>query len=233
MSSRFKEEEISKNKQLRLEYVKDFVEFDDDDIQALKSAGPVLGPVLPNLIDQVYFKLFSYDPTKQVFVQRYGSLDQATGEKILTLDSSAIKGRKDFLTRWVKMIIAGDYESGQIWKYMERVGVVHAGASLKHGPPLFVCLRDCLLLFGWLETILVKTLLDVPDSMLSIEEKARTIAAFNKVLWIQAEFFSHAQEKDQPPRSEILMSKPVGFALMVVALSTIVTAICWKLATGI
>ena len=80
----------------RFGYLADFVGFGKDDIDAIHSAAPHLGPLVPALVDAVYDKLFSYDATKRHFVPRQSGYDGPTPEGLdaLTLEHPMIAFRK-------------------------------------------------------------------------------------------------------------------------------------------
>ncbi|KAJ1516859.1 hypothetical protein HMI54_007911 [Coelomomyces lativittatus] len=61
----------------RFSYVTSFVGFNDDDKKAIKDSAPHLAPLVPTVVDAVYNKLFTYDITKMVFIQR---MEGYTGE---------------------------------------------------------------------------------------------------------------------------------------------------------
>ena len=54
----------------RFEYLAEFMGFGPEDVTAVHAAAEHLAPVVPELVDAVYDKLFSYDATKRHFVRR-------------------------------------------------------------------------------------------------------------------------------------------------------------------
>ena len=117
-----------------------------------------------------------------------------------------------------KIILEGDYKSGKVFRYMEKVGFIHAAQlSSRNAKPLFVPVRDSLLLLGHIEGELARTVINAPEELVAEQSKVPLLAAFNKVLffltrsghvwryalipalcllqvlWIQGELMSHAQ----------------------------------------
>ena len=54
----------------RFGYVAEFMGFGPDDVAAIHGAAPHLAPVVPQLVEAVYEKLFGYDSTKRHFVPK-------------------------------------------------------------------------------------------------------------------------------------------------------------------
>jgi len=180
----------------RIAYLKDFLEFGDEDVQALKDIVPLASPLIPTILDAVYTKLFTYDITKTTFLNRNSGFDGKLDESLETLghDSEQIKFRKDFLKVWIVKLLTGDYKSMKQWEYMDKVGIMHTGqAGFKHREkklPLHVEYIHMAALLGWVETLLATTLIGLPEETLATKDKLRMIAAVNKVLWIQNDLFS-------------------------------------------
>ena len=61
------EQRLEKDLGYRFGYLAEFVGFGPEDIEAIHASAPHLAPLVPNLVDAVYVKLFSYDATKRLF----------------------------------------------------------------------------------------------------------------------------------------------------------------------
>ena len=59
----------------RFNYLSEFIGFDEADIQAIHDSAEHLAPIVPQLVDAVYEKLFSYDATKRHFVPKQSGYD--------------------------------------------------------------------------------------------------------------------------------------------------------------
>ena len=87
--------------QYRFNYVCKFAEFGEEDINYIKSAAPILSPLVQAVVDAVYIKLFSFDITKQTFLKRNEGFAGKLPENLehLTVEDEQIKFRKDFLKK--------------------------------------------------------------------------------------------------------------------------------------
>lgn len=54
----------------RVRYLRDFLDFRARDAEMIKKLGPLVFPLIPKIVDGMYFKLFEFDITKQVFLKR-------------------------------------------------------------------------------------------------------------------------------------------------------------------
>ena len=63
-------------------YLTEFIGFGEDDIKAIHGSAEHLGPVVPQLVDAVYDKLFTYDATKRHFVPRQAGYEGSLPENI-------------------------------------------------------------------------------------------------------------------------------------------------------
>ena len=115
----------------RLEYLKKFISFTDDDAAALHAAAPVVSPLVPAAVDAVYVKLFTFDITTKSFLPRQSGYVGKTpnGVSDLALDHPMIQFRKDFLTGYLKKLVTMDYKKFQSWEYMDKVGLMHTGKA--------------------------------------------------------------------------------------------------------
>ena len=66
----------------RFRYLRDFIGFGNDDVDAIHAAAVFLGPRVPGLVDAVYDKLFAYDATKRHLVPRQSGYEGPLPEGI-------------------------------------------------------------------------------------------------------------------------------------------------------
>ncbi|KAH8823113.1 Protoglobin-domain-containing protein [Flagelloscypha sp. PMI_526] len=196
---------IRKSLEARMAYLTDFLDFGLDDAIAISDVAPFVHSVIPGMVDGMYAKLFEFDITKKVFMQRNEGFDGELPKTLedLTLDSPQIVFRKVFMKSWARRVLTADYTSDKTWVYMNKVGLMHTGVSpFKHQralgiPPLNVPYRDCALMLGWVQQVLQSSILSVPESKISFEKKLTAVNAINKVIWIQNDLFSRHYIKDE------------------------------------
>ncbi|KAI9001358.1 Protoglobin-domain-containing protein [Trametes punicea] len=182
----------------RIAYLTDFLNFTSRDAEIISKIAPHVHEVIPAMVDGMYAKLFEFDITKKVFMTRNQGFDGPLPHTLeeLTLDSAQIVFRKVFMKAWARRVLTADYSSGKTWAYMDKVGIMHTGASpFKHQrtmgiAPLNVPYRDIALTLGWIQTVLHSAILQLPESKCPASDKIEAIAAINKVLWIQNDLFS-------------------------------------------
>ncbi|KAJ3355927.1 hypothetical protein HDU83_002212 [Entophlyctis luteolus] len=174
----------------RFQYVSKFVDFNQSDIDAVKAAAPLIAPLVPTIVDAVYDRLFSFDLTKEIFLQQndgfHGKL--ATSLSTLTTEDAQIKFRKDFLAKYLVKLVTAEYDAKFV-AYLDRVGRIHTNTPTKKSR-INVEYIHCNALFGWLHGFLAETVDQLPQLKDAPQARAKTLAAFSKLLWIQNDFFS-------------------------------------------
>lgn len=165
----------------RFGYLAEFIGFGKDDIDAIHTAAPHLGPLVPALVDAVYDKLFSYDATKRHFVPRHSGYDGPVpdGLAALTLEHPMIAFRKQHLGRYLTRLVTGEYDGAMVG-YLDRVGKIHTPAA--GSPALDVPLVQMNALLGFVATALTQTILSFG---LDRQAESRLLLAFGKLFWIQ------------------------------------------------
>lgn len=115
----------------RIQYLRDFIEFTPEDAAALHASAPVVGPLVPVVVDAVYKKLLSFDVTAKSFVPRQTGYEGVTPTHAsdLTLEHPQIKFRKDFLAGYLVKLVTLDYSKPSSWEYLNKVGLMHTGQS--------------------------------------------------------------------------------------------------------
>ncbi|KAG8949082.1 hypothetical protein FRC03_000447 [Tulasnella sp. 419] len=177
----------------RVSYILDFVGFNENDVKALRIAGPIIRPHISLLVDAVYGKLLSYDVTREAFVESKNKhLNKEERLMTVTPKSDRMKYFKDFFRHWLLKIFICDWEDLQTFAYFDRVGIAHIGGSgFRHREDRGKYAVDYMhigLLLGFLSEAVTKKILAV-DSI-SLAEKTQVLGAFTKVMWIQNDLMS-------------------------------------------
>jgi len=175
------EQKLESDLAYRFGYVAEFMGFGENDIAAIHGSAELLAPIVPQLVDAVYDKLFSYDATKRHFVPRQSGYEGDVPQDIesLELDHEMIEFRKQHLGRYLKRLVTKPYD-GDMVKYLDLVGKMHtSGAGSKK---LDVPLVQMNALMGLVSDALLATILGLG---LDAETTANTLRAFNKLLWLQ------------------------------------------------
>jgi len=173
----------------RFGYVAKFVGFGEEDIKCIHASAEILAPLVPTVVDLVYQKLFSFDVTKKTFLIRN---DKFTGSMESTLDalndssSEQIRFRKDMLSKYLVKLVTADYSDPDFLVYLDWVGKIHTKrAGNKNIVVDYIHINA---LFGYVEHILLSTI--ATCKALDEEQRAKTLCAFNKLLWIQNDLFA-------------------------------------------
>ncbi len=178
---RIDEAKLENDLSYRFGYLAEFMGFGPDDIKTIHAAAAHLAPIVPALVDAVYVKLFGYDATKRHFVPRQSGY---TGEvpkdiEALTLDAEQIRFRKEHLANYLKKLVTANYDD-KLVTYLDMVGKIHTPKA--GSKELNVPLVQMNALMGFVSDAIVNVILGLP---LSAEDKAKTIRAFCKLLWLQ------------------------------------------------
>lgn len=177
----------------RFQYLADFTEFTPQDIDVIHQAAEALAPLVPQLVDAVYVKLFSYDATKRHFVPRQSGYEGAVPENIdaLDLDHEMIQFRKSHLARYLQALVTREYNAAMVG-YLDMVGKIHtpqAGSATLQVP-----LVQMNALMGYVSDALLTTILDLG---LDRETERKTLRAFNKLLWLQNDLINRHYAAEQ------------------------------------
>ena len=178
---RIDEDRLESDVQYRVGYLTEFMGFSADDVAAIQGAAPLLGPVVPKLVDAVYDKLFSFDATKRHFVPRQSGYEGDLPESVEALEQNheMIEFHKQHLGRYLVALVTRNYDEKMI-NYLDMVGKMHtpkAGSA-----ELDVPLVQMNALMGFVSDALTATILSFK---LDRDTEVRTLRAFNKLLWLQ------------------------------------------------
>lgn len=175
------EQKLESDLAYRFGYLTGFMGFGEDDISAIHGAAEHLAPIVPQLVDAVYDKLFSYDATKRHFVPRQSGYEGEVPESLESLqqDHEMIEFRKQHLGRYLVRLVTNPYD-GNMVNYLDLVGKMHTPKA--GSKELNVPLVQMNALMGFVSDALVATILGLS---LDAETTSRTLRAFNKLLWLQ------------------------------------------------
>jgi hypothetical protein len=180
----------------RFQYLAEFIGFGPDDVAVVHGAAAHLAPLVPSLVDAVYDKLHGYDATWRHFVPRQhgyaGDVPADVGH--LAMDHPQIAFRKQHLGRYLVALVSRPYDEKMV-AYLDMVGKMHtpkAGSA-----ELDVPLVQMNALLGFVADALVATILGLG---LPRDAEAKTLRAFNKLLWVQNDLVTrHYQDRPAPP----------------------------------
>ncbi|ORZ03996.1 Protoglobin-domain-containing protein [Syncephalastrum racemosum] len=184
----------------RFDYVAGFMDFGQDDIDAIKAVADKVKPLAPVVVDAVYEKLFKYDVTKKHFLPKNEGFEGKTANSLeeLTLDHPQIKFRKDFLSKYLNKLLSGPYDERML-RYLDWVAKIHTDTPEKKSK-INVDYIHINALLGYVETTLVG---GIHSLNLDKETELKALAAFNKLLWIQNDYFAKYYMRDHSAAQEV------------------------------
>lgn len=170
----------------RYDYLCDFIGFGADDVFAIQSCAPYLGPQIGTLVESTYAKLLSYDATARHFVARQhgysGPLPSTADE--LTSAHPQIQFRKEHLSKYFMQLLGRSYDAKMVL-YFDMVGKIHTPDA--GNPDIRVPLIQMNVLLGQIADVVTEVIAQLGlDSVTTI----KTIRAFQKLFWIQNDFIS-------------------------------------------
>ncbi|HJZ55877.1 MAG TPA: protoglobin family protein, partial [Gemmataceae bacterium] len=181
----------------RFAYVAEFMGFGPADTEAIHAAAAHLAPLVPALVDAVYHKLHTYDSTWRHFLPRQHGYDGAIPADLsqLTMDHPQIAYRKQHLARYLAALVTRPYD-GKMLDYLDMVGKIHTPKA--GSQEIDVPLVQMNALMGFVSDALSATILGLG---LPREAEAKTLRAFNKLLWVQNDLITrHYQDRADEPR---------------------------------
>lgn len=169
----------------RFDYLAEFMGFGPEDVAAIHSAAPLLAPLVPRLVDAVYVKLFAYDATKRHFLPRQHGYDGELPAELdaLTLEHDQIAFRKSHLAAYFERLVTQAYDRRMVG-YLDLVARIHT--PRRGNASIDVPLVQMTALMGFVSDALLAAILDLPIDQ---GARARTVRAFNKLLWLQHDLF--------------------------------------------
>lgn len=127
MAEHIDETRLRSDLHYRFEYISKFLDFTQYDISILNSLAPILLPVLPNIVDEIYAKLYSFDITQNYFLIRNDGFQNYQTTKnikrnLLTVQTNY---RKDMLSVYFQHIFTQTQWDDAFLQYLSRVAEIH------------------------------------------------------------------------------------------------------------
>ncbi|HCP12424.1 MAG TPA: hypothetical protein DIT89_08840 [Planctomycetaceae bacterium] len=174
----------------RFEWVAAFIGFDAADQAALLATAPLIAPLVPQLVDAVYERLFSWGNTKRHFLPRQSGYTGSIPTDLASLQPGheMIQFRKRHLAGYLAALVTRNYDTSMV-NYLDHVGAIHTPKA--GSPALSVPLVQINALLGFVADAVIQTILSLN---LEREVEVRTLRAFNKLLRIQSVLISRHYE---------------------------------------
>lgn len=174
----------------RINYLKDFLDFNSSDVEALQSGAKYIKTLIPAVVNLVYRKLLEYDITARSFHTR-DTASSAPIEEFYTEESPQIMRRKMFL-RWYLTKLINDPTQMDFWRYLNKVGIMHTAQERLYTLNIeYIHMGVCL---GYIQDLFTEALLSHPT--LSIRRKTAIIRAISKIIWIQNDLIARWRIRD-------------------------------------
>lgn len=150
-----------------------FLEWTDRDRQAIRDTAPLLGPLLPGLLDAAIDKMLAYADTAQYFTHPNGEIDREYAET----------HRRLFL-RWLTIAASGE-DDANFARYVAAVGRAHT--PLAGDPNVVVPRRLLVTMMGWIQSAITDALFALTPNNLDLLRSA--VLAWQKRLYIHLALF--------------------------------------------
>ncbi|KAH1436091.1 hypothetical protein KXV65_004711 [Aspergillus fumigatus] len=194
----------------RITYLKDFLDFNSSDIEALTTGSKYIKALIPAVVNIVYKKLLEQDITARAFITRNTADETANVDDWYTEDSPQIKRRKMFL-RWYLTKLCSDPTEMEFWRYLNKVGVMHSGQERRL--PLNIEYIHIGVMLGFIQDVFTEALMSHPT--LSLQRKVALVRAIGKIIWIQNDLFAKWRVRDgeeyADEMSEIILDDKEGY----------------------
>ncbi|KAE8375008.1 Protoglobin-domain-containing protein [Aspergillus bertholletiae] len=168
----------------RMEYIKTYLDFTDDDVIIFNKGSKYIKTVIPELTHRLYEKMLEFDITARALRTR-STTTEAQIEDLFTIDSPQVQRRKIFW-KWYLTRLFSDPGQPAYWEYLRKVGEMHTGKVLMHPLTIeFIHMNVCL---GYLKQLLFETISQHPD--MTVKFKFALIKSLSKVFCIQNDLIS-------------------------------------------
>ena len=124
------EQKLGSDLGYRFGNVTEFIDFGEDDIAAIHGSAAHLAPIVPQLVDAVYDKLFLYDATRRQFVPRQSGYEGDVPENVeaLLMNHEMIEVHKLHPGRYLERLVTKPYD-GNMLNDLDLVGKMHTPKS--------------------------------------------------------------------------------------------------------
>ncbi len=167
----------AEDSQRYFEYMAQFVELNEADIEAIKQSKPIIEKHLPELVAKFYSHLLRHPPTRRLFVKKDGTIDQPYVEL-----------RMRHLTNFWLHAASGVYNNS-FAGYVDYVGRAHTS----HGadPRIYVAERYVVGQVGFMQNAISEA---ISKELRHVDEnlEIRAIEAWDKLMMVILEMFSRA-----------------------------------------
>lgn len=167
----------------RFDYLSQFLEFSQIDINILNQLSIVIQPLIPVIVDDIYRKLFSFDLT-----QNYLLLHHSCIKSFSSIDgfySEDMDYSKNMLSKYLKYVLTRQKWTDSFLRYLSNVGKIHKNSI--NSTNSHIDYIHIAALSGYLEQNLIN-IISKSDSF-DLPTKHAGIKAINKFFWIQNDFF--------------------------------------------
>ncbi len=181
------EASLEQDMKCRYRFQAEFMGFDEEDVKAIHASAGYLAPKIPAIVETTYEKLLAYDATARHFLPRQHGFEGEVPVSLesLTVDHPQIQFRKEHLNRYLMQLIGHAYNDKMI-TYLDMAAKIHTPKA--GNKDINVPLVQMNALLGLLSDALMAAILELN---LEQDAKARTLRAFNKLLWIQNDLIGH------------------------------------------
>lgn len=170
----------------RFWYVAEFIDFSEDDANTINRIGPAILPRIPEMVDTVFEKLFSYDATIRHVLPWQSFDSKGDGEEFrdVRVDREVVDYQKNQLAEYLETLVTSDCDEEMV-VFLDNIGRYYT-PKLQNSK-INVPHVQMNVLLGLIADIVKSA---VYELMLDRETEIRTIRAFSKLLWIQSDLVS-------------------------------------------
>lgn len=168
----------------RMEYMKTYLDFTEDDVHIFNKGAKYLKAAIPDLTHRLYQKMLEFDITARALRTR-STASEVQIEDLFTIDSPHVQRRKIFW-KWYLTRLCSDPGQIEYWEYLGKIGSMHTGKVLMH--PLrieYVHMNVCL---GYVKGLLLDTITNHPD--MSVKFKFALLKTLSKIFCMQNDLIS-------------------------------------------
>lgn len=188
MGEHIDENRIRSDLRYRFEYLSKYLDFTQQDVRILNSLAPILLPVLPSIVEQIYAKLYSFDITRNYFLIRHdGFQTYQTKNPKCSLLAVQTSYRKDMLSVYFQRVLMQTQWDETFLTYLSRVAEMHTvnGGSTS----INVDYTHINLLLTFIQNSLTNFLWN--SDQIEMKNKFDIVKTIGKLFCIQNDFFTY------------------------------------------
>lgn len=180
------EDRLESDSGYRYDYVTDFMDFSEADMVAVSSLKSALAPQIPDIVDRVFDKLFSYDATMRHVLSAHSPQSSVEGDSLMDLevDPDVLDYQKSELGKSLRTLITSSREEG-LATFIDKVGNYCTQLVNKSGSTVPHVQMDALL--GLLADVFKSAIFELK---LDREREINSVRALGKFFWIQNNLLS-------------------------------------------